>query len=301
MAHILISYRRSDSDVFAGRIRDKIADKFGADSVFMDIDNIPFGRDFRTHIREALGTSDVVIVVVGNRWLGGAKKSGAARILEETDPVRIEVETALQKGIPVIPVLAGDARMPEPGQLPDTLKNFAFINAATVDTGRDFHPHMERVIRSIEAIIEGRPNEPPTPTATAKPAAPPKRTSWRPSRTAWTAAGAAVIVLGAAAAVWGPDMMEFWNNRPAWCRYAAYEVEKAICAERTFFGRDRRLNEKYALLLKARPENAATIRKEQAEWLAQRNLCKGTDRDCIYRAYDVRLAELESQLRASGN
>ena len=88
MAHILISYRRSDSDVFAGRIRDKIADKFGADSVFMDIDNIPFGRDFRTHIREALGTSDVVIVVVGNRWLGGAKKSGAAARTKRAWPSR---------------------------------------------------------------------------------------------------------------------------------------------------------------------------------------------------------------------
>src|SRR5258707_2452588 len=90
MAHIVISYRRADTDSFAGRIQDKIADRFGSDSVFMDIDNIPFGRDFRSHIRDALGTSDVVIVVIGDKWLGSAK-SGHARILDETDPVRIEV------------------------------------------------------------------------------------------------------------------------------------------------------------------------------------------------------------------
>src|SRR5215212_9966245 len=49
MAHIIISYRRADSDAIAGRIRDKLATHFGEDSVFMDIDSIPFGIDFREH------------------------------------------------------------------------------------------------------------------------------------------------------------------------------------------------------------------------------------------------------------
>lgn len=298
MAHILISYRRQDSDVFAGRIRDKIADRFGDESVFMDIDNIPFGRDFRTHVKGALGTSDVVIVVIGNKWLG-ATKSGVARILDETDPVRIEVETALQNKIPVIPVLAGDAKMPKPTQLPDSLKDFAFINAATVDTGRDFHPHMERVMRSIEAIVEGRPDEPPA--TLTRPAAPAKSKRGAP-RYLWLAVAAVVgCVILAAGIAWGPGMITFWKTRPAWCSNAGYEVERTICSDRSFFEKDRKLNERYSALLAARPANKDAIRKEQTDWINQRNQCKTGDTDCIHRAYDTRLAQLDSQLRAGAN
>jgi hypothetical protein len=51
MPKIVISYRRQDSEAIAGRIRDRLAGHYGAESIFMDIDNIPFGTDFREHIR----------------------------------------------------------------------------------------------------------------------------------------------------------------------------------------------------------------------------------------------------------
>lgn len=153
MSKIVISYRRSDSDVFAGRIRDRLAACFGEDSVFIDIDSIPFGTDFRVHIQEALAKADAVLVVVGPRWLG-AGKGAKSRIMDSTDPVRIEVEAALSKGIPTVPILVGNTVMPKIEQLPESLKNFAFINAATVDTGRDFHRDLDRVISTLNRIIE---------------------------------------------------------------------------------------------------------------------------------------------------
>ena len=151
MPKIAISYRRADTDVMAGRIRDRLALRYGEDAVFMDIDNIPFGKDFRVHISEAVVQSDVLLVIVGPRWLGGG-----SRIDAETDFVRFEVETAISNAIPIFPVLAGSARMPQPVQLPESLKNFAFLNAAPVDTGRDFHQHMERLIRGIDQIPDRR-------------------------------------------------------------------------------------------------------------------------------------------------
>jgi hypothetical protein len=120
------------------------------------VDNIPFGTDFREHIRNALLMSDVVIVVVGPKWLGPGK-GGHCRIKDESDPVRIEVETALQKNIPIVPVLVNHATMPRPEDLPESLKDFAFRNAADVETGRDFHAHMERLIRSLERIVPAPP------------------------------------------------------------------------------------------------------------------------------------------------
>ena len=137
MSSLIISYRRSDSDVIAGRIRDRLVNHFGDDSIFMDIDSIPFGLDFREHIKKALLQIDILLAIIGPNWLGGHDKS--ARIFDETDPVRIEVETALQRNIPVILILVGGAVMPKPSELPDSLKDLAFRNAAFVDGGRDFH------------------------------------------------------------------------------------------------------------------------------------------------------------------
>jgi formylglycine-generating enzyme required for sulfatase activity len=145
---IAISYRRADTEVMTGRIRDRLADRYGEDTIFMDIDNIPFGKDFRVHISEAIVQSDILLVIVGRGWLGA--RGGNRRIDDEADFVRLEVETALSNAIPIIPVLVGSARMPQPAQLPESLKNFAFLNAAPVDTGRDFHQHMERLIRGID-------------------------------------------------------------------------------------------------------------------------------------------------------
>ena len=167
MPHIIISYRRSDSDVISGRIRDRLAGHYGNDSVFMDIDSIPFGLDFREHIKNALLENDMLLAIIGPHWTSGGAAS--PRILEETDPVRIEVETALQRGIPVIPVLVGGATMPQPAELPDSLKNLAYRNAAEVDGGRDFHQHMDRLIRSMDRLLAGKSTSPGRTLDTAAP------------------------------------------------------------------------------------------------------------------------------------
>jgi Sulfatase-modifying factor enzyme 1/TIR domain len=152
---IAISYRRADTEVMAGRIRDRLAVQYGEKAIFMDIDNIPFGKDFRVHIFEAIVQSDILLVIVGPRWLG-TSRGGSKRIDDETDFVRLEVETALSNAVPIIPVLAGSARMPQRAQLPESLQNFAFLNAAPVDTGRDFHQHIERLIFGIDQVLSDR-------------------------------------------------------------------------------------------------------------------------------------------------
>jgi tetratricopeptide (TPR) repeat protein len=150
---IFISYRWVDSDAIAGRIRDRLGGRYGDDAVFQDINSIPFGKDIRQRIQEALAQSDVLIAIIGPQWLG-ADERGHARIHDETDAVRIEVETALQKSIPVIPLLIGTAKMPNAAQLPGSLKKLAFINAAPIDTGRDFHQHMERLFGVLDGTLK---------------------------------------------------------------------------------------------------------------------------------------------------
>jgi hypothetical protein len=156
MPKIILSYRRSDSDAISGRIRDRLVRDYGEHSVFMDIDSIPFGTDFRQHIQNAILQNDLLLAVVGPHWLG-LNDNGPARIQEELDFVRIEIETAMTAEIPVIPLLVNGATMPRPEDLPASVKDFAFHNAATIDSGRDFHQHMDRLVRSINRSLAAGP------------------------------------------------------------------------------------------------------------------------------------------------
>ncbi len=133
----------------SGRIFDRLAAHYGRHSVFMDVDNIPIGIDFRAHIGETLRRTDVVLAVIGAGWLG-ARDGGQPRIQEESDPVRVEIETALARGAPVIPVLVDGARMPDAAALPQSFGTFAFLNAADVATGRDFDGQVARLIAAID-------------------------------------------------------------------------------------------------------------------------------------------------------
>ena len=141
MPAILISYRRADSSAIAGRIFDRLAAQYGEESVFMDVDHIPFGIDFRTHIQETLQRTDVLIAVIGGNWLGKSA-DGAARMHEKTDPVRVEIETALERKTPIIPVLVDGARMPQSADLPEEFGNFALSQRRRGGERPRFpHPH----------------------------------------------------------------------------------------------------------------------------------------------------------------
>src|SRR5262245_47505078 len=153
MANIIISYRRSDSAAIAGRIRDRLGEYYGADAVFMDIDSIPFGIDFRQQIQEVVTKNDIMLALIGPKWMG-AKKGGRFRIGgDKDDPVRIEIETALKQRMPLIPVLVGGASMPKSSALPESLQKLCFLNAAEVDDGRDFHQHLDRLIRAMDRLL----------------------------------------------------------------------------------------------------------------------------------------------------
>ena len=68
MPKIAISSRRTDSADVTGRICDRLTWRYGKDSVFRDIDSIPFGIDFRKVVNDALRDTDVLIAVVGPNW-----------------------------------------------------------------------------------------------------------------------------------------------------------------------------------------------------------------------------------------
>jgi hypothetical protein len=146
MTKIAVSYRRSDSAAITGRIVDRLVAHYGTDSVFRDIESIPLGIDYRKYISGALASTDILLAIVGPQW-AGRTSDGDTRIQHESDLVRIEVETALQKGIPVVPVLVGNATMPHPSDLPVGLHDFSYRNAVKVDALEDFDDQVTRLMR----------------------------------------------------------------------------------------------------------------------------------------------------------
>src|SRR6266851_1092132 len=153
MPRITISYRRDDSGVITGRIFDRLATHYGREAVFRDIDDIPPGVDFRRHISGILDASDIVLAIVGPRWIG--PRGGQSRLANAADPVRVEIETALLKDRPLIPVLVLRGSMPRVEQLPESLQDFAYRHAVSIDSGQDFDVHMARMIRAMDRILEG--------------------------------------------------------------------------------------------------------------------------------------------------
>jgi hypothetical protein len=122
--------------------------------VFMDIDGIPAGADFRGFLEAWIRSCDVLLAVVGPRWREELDARASAPDGGGQDFVAMEIAESLAQGIPVIPVLVGRASMPAPGSLPSRLQRFAFLNAAEVASGADFHPHVDRLVRAIDETTE---------------------------------------------------------------------------------------------------------------------------------------------------
>lgn len=126
---VFISYRRSDSAGHAGRLYDYLKNYFGEEKIFFDVDTIKPGVNFEQKIKTELDNSAVVLVLIGDQWLGIKDTNGTRRLDDPHDYVRLEVEEALTKDIAVIPVLLQGVQMPSENELPEKLYDLSRRNA----------------------------------------------------------------------------------------------------------------------------------------------------------------------------
>ena len=151
MSGIFISYRRDDSAPSAGRLCDRLGAEFGAEQVFMDVDDIPPGADFSAHIRAKIGGCDALLAVIGKQWLTARNAEGQLRLSDPDDLVSREVALALQRGILVVPVLVEGASMPKAADLRSDLKPLAQRNAVTI-SDQDFQNDVAKLIKTLAAL-----------------------------------------------------------------------------------------------------------------------------------------------------
>jgi hypothetical protein len=122
---IFLSYRRDDSAGQSGRIRDRLVRDFGNDYLFMDVDGIPLGTNFVKRLNDEVAGCDVLLAVIGKQWIEIRDESGHRRIDNPNDFVRIEIGAALQRDIPLIPILLDGTKIPNAEMLPDDMKELA--------------------------------------------------------------------------------------------------------------------------------------------------------------------------------
>ena len=119
---VFISYRREDSAFPAGWLYDRLCAHLGSDNVFKDVDSIDPGDDFVRVIGDAVGSCQVLLALIGDRWLDITDGTGHRRLDDPEDFVRLEIEAALRRDVRVIPILVGRAALPGSEQLPDSLR-----------------------------------------------------------------------------------------------------------------------------------------------------------------------------------
>ena len=125
MPIIFVSYRREDAPGYAGRLCDGLQQEFGRSNIFIDVDTLQPGDDFVEKIHERLNGCDLVLAVIGRRWLAVTDAQGNRRLEQPDDYVRLEVETALARQIVTVPVLVEGAAMPRADDLPLPLRPLA--------------------------------------------------------------------------------------------------------------------------------------------------------------------------------
>jgi hypothetical protein len=153
MPKVFISYRRDDSQDITGRIYDRLSQRYGRGNVVLDEDAVPIGVNFRDYLFEQVKQCDVLLVIIGRTWITVTGTDARRRLDAPHDYVRIEIESAVKSRKPVIPVLVGQANMPDEAQLPQSLAFLVYINAARVSSGSDFDAHAERLMRGIDGLL----------------------------------------------------------------------------------------------------------------------------------------------------
>ena len=168
MSSVFISYRRDDESGHAGRLHDDLGERLGPDRLFIDVDALEPVVDFVEAIERALGASAVLLAVIGRRWLEAADAHGRRRLDNPDDFVRLEVATALARGVRVIPVLVQGATVPAAEHLPEPLRPLVRRHAIELSDER-WDYDVGRLVGAMERVLGERALPPTRPPQTSHP------------------------------------------------------------------------------------------------------------------------------------
>jgi formylglycine-generating enzyme required for sulfatase activity len=154
---VFISYRRDDSKYPALMIYTAFCQGLPRGQVFMDVDSIPPGANFRKILKDWVDQCEVLLALIGPGWIdANDPKTGRSRLENPSDFVRIEIGEALARDIPVVPVLLDRTPMPDVKRLPDDLKGLVDRQAELVEFPT-FDDDVKRLIRRLQLALPPPP------------------------------------------------------------------------------------------------------------------------------------------------
>ena len=171
MSGIFINYRRGETAGEARALFSELSAMLGADSVFMDVDNIAPGRDhFRQVLQERLASVDVMLTLIGKDWMRATDAAGRRRLDDANDFVRREIRAALERNISVTPVLLQGAQMPVETDLPEDIRDLAYRNAFELSHTR-WSSDVQELVKRLGLLKHERTDAKPSPPAFVEPTA----------------------------------------------------------------------------------------------------------------------------------
>ena len=249
----------------AGRLHDSLAPTFGRNKLFMDVDNIPVGRDFEEYLKSQVAACDAMLAVIGPNWLAAKDDTGKRRLDNPDDFIVIEIGTALTRNIPVVPVLVDGARMPKASELPDSLKLLARRQAIQV-RHTNFRSDAEALVKRLrEALGYDSPER-----------------RWRVRATAAVAAIAVLLLVGWA----GYELILYMKT----------DIEEAFREVRQQAERDKQ--DAVEAAVKAQQERQAAAEAKRKEDEAERQRLAKAEQERQAKAEQERQAKAEQERQA---
>ena len=152
-ARIVISYRRDDAAALVYRIAERLKDRFGPSSIFIDVHSIRAGDDWDETLRASIAGSDVLLVMIGHSWSSEEDVEQGRGLADDEDVVRREIQTALDEKIVIVPVLLDGAPFPRAGALPMPIRRLASFHAYSLHSDR-FEYETEGLADSVDAQVD---------------------------------------------------------------------------------------------------------------------------------------------------
>ncbi|MCB1751638.1 MAG: CHASE2 domain-containing protein [Gammaproteobacteria bacterium] len=148
MKKIFISYRRRESSGYSRLVYERLRAALPAWEIFMDVEEIPVGENWRGVLETRIDSADVMIVLIGREWLTMTGPDGMRRLDHPDDVTRWEIASALEKKKRLLPVLLEDLPPLAADALPEALSPLAEMQSVRI-RHETFNADLENLIARL--------------------------------------------------------------------------------------------------------------------------------------------------------